>query len=215
MSNNSKIVYHRFPYYTDTVHFSRHTGHYFFIQSKRAHRLLFSVPLCSQVIDHLQQQPFILGVAMSYLDLLFMTLFFVCSLAMSYVDMRERRLPNVWTAAFFGLAFCRLLIKSQAMATILQTLLLTAFVTLLLALCSLYGEKRNRKLLGMGDVKLTASLTLWFSGRIIELFILACLGALLFMLIPRLKGQNARRVVPFAPFLLASGWLLELKRLVK
>ena len=134
---------------------------------------------------------------------------------MSYTDIKERRLPNAWTAAFFGLAFCRLLLRSQAMARIVQTLFLTLCVTLLLTFFSIYGEKRNKKLLGMGDVKLTASLTMWFPGQIIELFIFACLSAFLFMLFPRLKKQKAHRVVPFAPFLLASGLLLEVKRLFK
>lgn len=64
--------------------------------------------------------------------------------------------------------------------------------------------------MGYGDVKLTASLGLWFGFEIIDVVLLSFIVGLVFAIYYYIKHKNTKRQIPFAPSIAISALLLYL-----
>lgn len=116
-------------------------------------------------------------------------------------DIRHRRLPDRLNAVFF-LAACAL--PAQPAGTLAC---LFALLILPLLLLSLAGYRRNRILIGLGDVKLLGGMSVWLGELVLPVLLLASVTAGLVMAAGRLRAKADAGGIGFAPFLLCYAWL--------
>jgi leader peptidase (prepilin peptidase)/N-methyltransferase len=115
--------------------------------------------------------------------------------AASWVDVRERRIPNGLNLFGAGLALSLIALGLGKSST--SGLLWAVALGVPLCLLSLAVPKGW----GMGDSKLTAVIALFIGPQVVVAFVLACLAGLLAAWAGRRFGLEA---IPFAPFLAAG-----------
>lgn len=119
----------------------------------------------------------------------------------SFFDLRTGRIPNFITFGFSALMLFTTVFTTPS--KILVRLLCAAFFFLLFLCIAMFTKG-----LGMGDVKLAAVIGYcngFFDASLI--FILACLGGILFFLLCHFINRELKRI-PFAPFVTA-GYLIS------
>lgn len=134
----------------------------------------------------------------------------VC-LVLTYYDLTQLRLPNVWVGvlALLGLAvFARgsdplYSLVTKALTAVAVTLAFYLFITL-------YARLRNRSGMGMGDVKFIGAAAIWLPLTVLPLFLviasgLAICSLLLIAVIQRKSWDEISKTrFPFGPFLCFS-----------
>lgn len=149
---------------------------------------------------------------MSGLDLVFLGLLILLLLPVVVIDLRERRIPNLWN----------LLIALAGLAHVLAVeftwrRLGLAFghagltLILLLSMSWLIGRVNARAVIGFGDIKFLVAASFWlgFTGALLVL-LAASLLTLLLALLGALAGRGAgwREQRPFGPALALALLLL-------
>jgi leader peptidase (prepilin peptidase) / N-methyltransferase len=131
-------------------------------------------------------------------------------LAISYVDIKELRIPDWLSVLLFvgGLLFWLLTERESLSAQILSGAALACTLWLIRL-----GHSRvsGRIGLGLGDVKMAGAGALWINPLLLPFFMFAASASgLVYALL--IAKPDARRRLPFAPFLaigLFSCWIME------
>lgn len=150
---------------------------------------------------------------MQVLELIFFTGFCFFAYWLARLDITTNRLPNATVALFFVFSLLRFLCLPSALEEKLSSLFWPLLLVIFLGIISTIGYRRQKIIFGMGDVKLTAALGLWFGQRLITLYFWSSLAAFISFLCWRLIFQKKRQTIPFAPFLLLVGLTFELRRI--
>jgi leader peptidase (prepilin peptidase)/N-methyltransferase len=135
-------------------------------------------------------------------------------LALSWIDLKHLRLPDVLTLplVLLGLAATWLLDPGAAASHALGAMLgYVAFRGIALA----YRRLRGRDGLGEGDAKLLAAAGAWVGPEALNSVVLAAaLSGLALSLALRLRGKRLRAdtLIPFGPCLAAGTWLVWLSQ---
>lgn len=146
---------------------------------------------------------------------LFAIAFFYLLLILAFIDMDTMRLPNRLVAILVAIGFVGVLV-SQFLAMpaaplldgvgLLSSPVLFALAGLVvggafpLAVSGLYAAVRKKQGLGMGDVKLTATIGVFLGPyTLMALFFGSAIGAVYGLATAR--GEGIRRKIPFGPFL--------------
>ena len=119
----------------------------------------------------------------------------------SIFDLRTGRIPNFLTYGFFAAMLLSDILTAPS--KILARLLCSAFFFLLFLCIAMFTKG-----LGMGDIKVAAVIGYckgFFAASLI--FILACLGGMLFFLFCRFLKRGQKKI-PFVPFVTA-GYLIS------
>ena len=132
--------------------------------------------------------------------------------ALSAIDLRDYRLPDVLTLPLtaLGLAATPLVVEASLWWQAASALLGFA---VLAGVAFAYAKLRGRPGLGLGDAKLLAAAGAWLGMQALaSVLLLACGSALLGLLIRawRTGSLSATSRVPFGPFLAFGIWLVWL-----
>jgi leader peptidase (prepilin peptidase)/N-methyltransferase len=124
-------------------------------------------------------------------------------LALSYVDLKSRRLPNGLT---FSLGALGLLIAPLVGGPLIGHILGAGLGLLVgLSIAGVYRGLRGQDGLGGGDVKFLAAAGAWVGlDHVFVVLLLSSVGALLFALATGRVSRNA--ALPFGPYIAAATW---------
>jgi leader peptidase (prepilin peptidase) / N-methyltransferase len=131
-------------------------------------------------------------------------------LAISYVDIKEMRIPD-WLSALLlagGLTFLLVTARESLSAQILAA---AALASALWLIRLGHSKVTGRIGLGLGDVKMAGAGALWINPLLLPFFVFAASACgLVYALLIDKPGNRGR--LPFAPFLaigLFSCWIME------
>ncbi|WP_342244844.1 prepilin peptidase [Pseudomonas sp. OTU5201] len=129
-------------------------------------------------------------------------------LAMSLIDVDHQLLPDVLVLPLLWLG---LILNSQGLFTSLEDALWGA-VAGYLSLWSVYWLFKlvtGKEGMGHGDFKLLAMLGAWGGWQVLPLTILlsSLVGAVLGLIMLRLRNQDTATPIPFGPYLALAGWI--------
>jgi leader peptidase (prepilin peptidase)/N-methyltransferase len=124
-------------------------------------------------------------------------------LALAYVDLKSRRLPNALTCS---LGILGLVIPPLIGEPLINHILGAGLALLVgLTIASAYRTARGEDGLGGGDVKLLAAAGAWVGiDQVFVVLLLSSVSALLFALATGRVSKNA--ALPFGPFIAAATW---------
>ncbi|MFN3806522.1 prepilin peptidase [Asticcacaulis sp.] len=123
-------------------------------------------------------------------------------LALSLIDIKTLKLPN---ALVFCVLVCSALLSALRGEALTSLLWAAGVFIVLKALQAILQRRSGVKSLGEGDIKLLAALAMWLGPALVYASSLACMGALLFIVLGKHKGR-----LPFGPFIALGGFIIGL-----
>jgi leader peptidase (prepilin peptidase)/N-methyltransferase len=133
-------------------------------------------------------------------------------IALSVVDIREHRLPNIFTIPLAGLGLCLSILLDWG-DTWMRVVAGCAGFASLYAVALVYRYSRGRDGLGLGDAKLLAASGVWLGVEALpSVLLLASAGGLLSAAgaVLRGRGVSLNSRIAFGPFLAFATWLVWL-----
>jgi leader peptidase (prepilin peptidase)/N-methyltransferase len=141
---------------------------------------------------------------MQPVDLVFLGLLGLLLVAVTMVDLRERRIPNLVNVAIAALGLAHAVVRAPSWHSLLAELGVAVLSAVLFGATAWFMRRLSRHAsIGMGDLKFLTAASLWVGcdGSVMILLVACVCAVVATLLAAPWQGLDMRRMLPFGPML--------------